>query len=93
MEITGPDGTGRHQIRLSTWIMQFPAERARFAVCIRNDGYPAALERDRLYRLLPDEPAESHGMIRVVDESGEGYLYPREFFRPVEVAAEPGDGA
>ncbi len=48
---------------------------AQFAVCIDNGGYEASLEVGKLYRVVPDEKAESHGYIRVVDESGEDYGY------------------
>jgi len=54
----------------------------QFAVCIDNDGYEASLEVGKLYRIVPDEKAESHGYIRVVDESGEDYGYTiSRFFR------------
>ncbi len=46
-----------------------------FAVCINNKGYEASLEVGKLYRILPDEKAESHGYLRVVDESGDDYGY------------------
>lgn len=46
-----------------------------FAICINNAGYPASLERWKVYRVVPDEKAESPSLIRVVDESGEDYLY------------------
>jgi hypothetical protein len=52
-------------------------------VCVDNDGYPASLERRKLYVALPDRVAEKHGLLRVVDESGEDYLYPKSFFRSV----------
>ncbi len=57
----------------------------RFAVCVRNKGYEASLERHKIYVLLADPEAEKDGDIRVVDESGEDYLYPAEWFVPVEV--------
>ncbi|MGO9124405.1 MAG: hypothetical protein ACLP6G_05895 [Terriglobales bacterium] len=57
---------------------------ARFVVCVRNEGYPAALELRKVYRVLVDEQASGRRLVRVVDESGEGYLYPRKWF--VEVA-------
>jgi len=47
----------------------------RFAVCVNNDGYPASLELHKIYQVLPDEDAEVDGDLRVVDESGEDYLY------------------
>ena len=53
-----------------------------FAVCINNKRYKASLELGKLYRVIPDEEAESHGYLRVVDESGEDYGYSADrFFR------------
>ena len=57
----------------------------KFAVCINNAGYPASLELHKIYRVLPDEDAATDGDIRVVDESGEDYLYPAEDFVVVEL--------
>ncbi len=57
----------------------------RFAVCVNNAGYPASLELHKIYRVLPDEDAEADGDLRVVDESGEDYLYPGEYLVPVEL--------
>ena len=54
-----------------------------FAVCIDNADYPASLEARKLYEVLPDEEAASRRQLRVVDESGEGYLYPARYFRLV----------
>ena len=59
--------------------------RRKFIICVDNDGYSASLERWKLYRSLPDREADSHGLLRVVDESGEDYLYPKEHFRPIEL--------
>jgi hypothetical protein len=59
--------------------------RRRFAVCVKNDGYEAALERNKLYVLLPDRDAEDSGDVRVIDESGDDYLYPAEWFVALEV--------
>ena len=58
---------------------------ARFAVCVRNDGYEASLERNKVYLLLSDADAEREGDVRVVDESGEDYLYPNDWFVVLEV--------
>lgn len=58
---------------------------ARFAVCIRNKGYEASLEIGKLYRVLPDEEAEGHGYLRIVDESGEDYGYTADRFFSIEV--------
>ena len=55
----------------------------QLVVCVSNDGYPASLERRKIYIALRDPAAESHGLIRVVDESGDGYLYPKQFFRTI----------
>lgn len=51
-----------------------------FAICIENTDYPAALERRKLYQVLPDPVAEAHQLLRVIDESGEDYLYPANYF-------------
>ena len=52
----------------------------RFVVCVKNKGYPVSLELGKLYRSLPDRNAEQHRMRRVVDDSGEDYLYPSNWF-------------
>jgi hypothetical protein len=52
----------------------------RFVVCVRNEGYPAGLELRKVYRVLADERAFKRHQLRVIDESGEGYLYPEEYF-------------
>jgi hypothetical protein len=57
----------------------------KFVVCINNADYPASLELHKIYRVLPDEDAAVDGDIRVVDESGEDYLYPGEWFVPIEL--------
>jgi len=56
-----------------------------FVVCIDNTDYPASLEKHKIYRVLPDDDAAEDGDIRVVDESGEDYLYPSSYFTPIEV--------
>lgn len=56
-----------------------------FAVCVNNEGYKASLEVGKLYRVIPDEEAATHGYIRVIDESGEDYGYSRNRFFPLEV--------
>ena len=57
----------------------------RFAVCVQNEGHEASLERNKIYVLIADPDAEKDGDIRVVDESGEDYLYPADWFVPVDV--------
>ena len=54
-------------------------------VCVKNDGYLVSLERRKLYVALADTQAAKHGQLRIVDESGEDYLYPEEFFIAVEM--------
>ena len=58
---------------------------SKFVVCIKNDDYPASLEVRKLYPRIPDADAEQHGQVRIVDESGEDYLYPEEYFRAIEL--------
>jgi hypothetical protein len=52
-------------------------------VCVKNDGYAASLERRKLYLVVRDAAAEKHGLLRIIDESGEDYLYPKVFFRQI----------
>jgi hypothetical protein len=58
---------------------------ARFVVCVKNKGYAASLELRKLYQLVVDGDAAKLGQIRVIDESGQDYLYPEEYFVPVEL--------
>lgn len=60
-------------------------EDIRFAVCVNNAEYPASLELHKIYRVLSDEDAVANGDLRIVDESGEDYLYPAEYFVLVEL--------
>jgi hypothetical protein len=52
-------------------------------ICVKNEGYEASLEVRKIYRTVADEGAKRHKLIRVVDESGEDYLYPRGNFLPI----------
>lgn len=63
-------------------------KKRRFVVCVRNTGYPASLELRKIYEALPDDDAATHGLVRVIDESGEDYLYPSSFFRAVDLPQE-----
>ena len=56
-----------------------------FAVCLNNEGYKASLEVGKLYRIITDEQAAVHGLIRIVDESGEDYAFSANRFYPVEL--------
>ncbi len=57
----------------------------QFAVCVRNSGYAASLELRKLCQIVPDAAASEHHQLRVVDESGEDYLYPEDYFIPVQL--------
>jgi len=54
-------------------------------ICVDNRGYESSLEARKLYEVLIDRVAEKHNQIRVIDESGEDYLYPEKFFSPVRL--------
>lgn len=57
----------------------------QFVVCLKNKGYEVSLERRKIYQVLPDPEAAKQRQVRVVDESGEDYLYPQSFFAPIEL--------
>ena len=61
--------------------------KRRYVICLRNEG-AEDLELRKLYEVIRDESSEQSGHLRVVDESGEDYLYPEEFFAAVEVPEE-----
>ena len=63
------------------------ATGSTFAVCVQNDGYEASLERNKIYVVLPDKDAENDGDLRVVDESGEDYLFSADRFVAIDVPA------
>jgi hypothetical protein len=56
-----------------------------YVVCLENSGYPASLEPRKIYLRIRDSRAEKDGFLRVVDESGEDYLYPSRFFAAIDV--------
>ena len=62
-----------------------------FAICVETGSYAASLERWKIYAVLPDPDAEAHDQLRVVDESGEDYFYPKEYFRPVDLPRSVAD--
>lgn len=59
------------------------AQAKQLVVCVENDGYAVSLEKRKIYVALRDAAAEKHNMLRIVDESGEDYLYPKAFFRSI----------
>ncbi len=59
------------------------AQAIQLVVCIDNEGYPVSLEKRKIYVALRDADADKLGLMRIVDESGDDYLYPKRFFRPI----------
>lgn len=57
----------------------------KFVVCLKNKGYEASLEPRKIYQVLPDPDAARHKQLRVIDESGEDYLYPARYFAPIDL--------
>jgi hypothetical protein len=57
----------------------------QYLLCLRNDNYPASLEVRKIYESVPDRAAAAKGFVRVIDESGEDYLYPSDYFVPISV--------
>lgn len=62
----------------------------QYAICISNKEYPASLELHKIYRVIPDQAAQADGDLRIIDESGEDYYYPADYFLlvsfPLEIA-------
>ena len=58
----------------------------QFVVCIHNSGYEVSLETRKLYQVLPDSDAAIHHQVRIVDESGDDYLYPESFFLAIPLS-------
>ncbi len=62
------------------------APTRRLVVCLRNTGFAASLEPRKIYRCLGSARAGSKSFLRIIDESGEAYLYPKALFAPVRVS-------
>jgi hypothetical protein len=62
--------------------------KQKYLFCVFNEGYEASLELRKLYEVIHDKEAESHHQVRIIDESGEDYLYPADLFAPVRLPAE-----
>jgi hypothetical protein len=56
---------------------------SKLVVCVKNTGHEASLEKRKIYSLLADPEAKKHKMLRIIDESGEDYLFPAAYFLPV----------
>jgi len=61
---------------------------SKFVICIDNSDYPASLEKRKIYQALPDSDAEKSNYVRVIDEPGEGYLYPASCFVDANLSEE-----
>ncbi len=58
-----------------------------YAICLNNKDYPASLEPRKLYEVIPDTASAARGLLRVIDESGEDYLYPSSMFAEIPIPA------
>jgi len=59
--------------------------KKHFMICVNNRGYEASLEIRKIYEIIIDKVAEKHHQLRVIDESGEDYLFPADYFAPVRL--------
>ena len=78
-------GSARKNTRSSAFSTEAKHSDARFVLCVRNEDYPASLELRKVYQVLADQQAAKHRQMRVIDESGEDYLYPQEYFVPIKL--------
>jgi hypothetical protein len=62
-----------------------PTSTRKFVVCVNNKGYQVSLETRKIYQVLRDPDAAKHKQLRLIDESGEDYLYPESYFTPIEL--------
>lgn len=65
--------------------MRIARRESRYVVCVSDGGYRASLVVRRIYRVVQDAAARKRGLIRVIDESGEDYLFPRSLFEPLDI--------
>jgi len=61
-------------------------DKSKFVICIDNSDFPASLEKRKIYESVADSDAEKHGQVRIIDESGDDYLYPTECFVEVNLS-------
>ena len=78
-------GSARRNIKSSGLSSDAKRGEARFVLCVRNEDYSASLELRKVYQVLADQQATKHRQMRVIDESGEDYLYPQEYFVPIKL--------
>ena len=80
-------GVGRREFKIKRYLdyIRTMASTRTLLLCLRNSGYEVSLEPRKLYPAIPDRSAAVHGQVRVIDESGEAYLYPKTLFAPVSL--------
>ena len=61
------------------------SSKRQLVVCVKNEGYEVSLERRKIYVSIADDDAQAHKLVRVIDESGEDYLYPQAMFLPISL--------
>ena len=66
-------------------MIQPPGLHTKFVICLNNKNYPTSLEIRKIYQIIPDNTADKHQMIRVIDASNEDHLYPSNYFIPIEL--------
>ena len=62
-----------------------PTTKRHLVLCLHNEGYEVSLERRKIYQAVPDLAAKAHHQLRIIDESGEDYLYPASLFAPISL--------
>lgn len=86
-----------HEVALENGTTLYSAEPSdnhtspQFVICLDNIGYAASLEKGKVYQLIPDADADAFGAVRIVDESGEDYLFPARRFAPITLPQEVRD--
>jgi len=65
--------------------MRTPVGKSEYVICVKNEGYRVSLVVRKLYKVVPDPESRKRGLIRVIDESGEDYLFPEQLFVPVRI--------
>jgi hypothetical protein len=80
-------GLGRKEYKIKQLLLKnrnmAKTQAKQLVVCVGNEDYPASLEKRKIYVALRDADADKHGLLRIIDESGEDYLYPKACFRSI----------
>ena len=72
-------------MRTRNWQKRKGPAGPQYVVCVKDQDYPTSLELRKIYRLLSDISANRLGMVRIIDESGEDYLYPEDYFLAIKL--------